>query len=319
MENINICGKVVAVDDDRPHLFERDLRVEGTVDGVPVELKYFVPWADHSGGQYTWYPASPIGIGLSSGAFYREYEDRPDFKGVKAWIADADQQLSREFEARRPRNFIFHSRETTLPDGFHVRPGYVSFRLAGDLYHSSGMADFDFNCDNGLYAYQKTPDGDFQREELWESDFTGRDKDTLSDILTLLYNDYYEADPEPSPSGVQASPELMDALGQLLEGNGGKFSIVTEDHTAGREENTNGGAYVCRAQFLYTGEHRYYVREVWSCDGDLRPMPEWNRVSSGTFVREFVEAVRLNAELEDYASPALAELAKYMAEREVIE
>lgn len=84
MEKIYVCGKSVVVDDDRPHLLERDLRVEGTVDGVPVELKYFVPWADHSGGQYTWYPASPIGIGLSSGAFYREYEDRPDFEGIEA-------------------------------------------------------------------------------------------------------------------------------------------------------------------------------------------------------------------------------------------
>lgn len=166
MEKIYVCGKSVVVDDDRPHLLERDLRVEGTVDGVPVELKYFVPWADHSGGQYTWYPASPIGIGLSSGAFYREYEDRPDFEGIEAWIEDADQQLSREFEARRPRNFIFHSRETTLPDGFHVRSGYVSFRLAGEMYHSSGWADFgDDSC---LYAYRKAPDGHFQREELWE-------------------------------------------------------------------------------------------------------------------------------------------------------
>ena len=53
MEKIYVCGKSVVVDDDRPHLLERDLRVEGTVDGVPAELKYFVPWADHSGGQYT--------------------------------------------------------------------------------------------------------------------------------------------------------------------------------------------------------------------------------------------------------------------------
>lgn len=53
MEKIYVCGKSVVVDDDRPHLLERDLRVEGTVDGVPVELKYFVPWADHSGGPGT--------------------------------------------------------------------------------------------------------------------------------------------------------------------------------------------------------------------------------------------------------------------------
>lgn len=317
MEKIYVCGKSVVVDDDRPHLLERDLRVEGTVDGVPVELKYFVPWADHSGGQYTWYPASPIGIGLSSGAFYREYEDRPDFEGIKAWIADADQQLSREFEARRPRNFIFHSRETTLPDGFHVRPGYVSFRLAGEMYHSSGWADFgDDNC---LYAYRKTPSGDFQREDLWENDFTGCDRDTLSEIISLLYNDYYEADPGPSPSGVRALPDLMEALGGLLDDGGGKFSIVTEDHTAGREENTNGGAYVCRAQFLYTGEHRYYVREVWSCDGDLRPMPEWHRVSSGAFIGEFVAAILRNADLGDYANPELQQLATLLAEKEVIE
>ena len=50
MEKIYVCGKSVVVDDDRPHLLERDLRVEGTVDGVPVELKYIVPWSDHSGG-----------------------------------------------------------------------------------------------------------------------------------------------------------------------------------------------------------------------------------------------------------------------------
>lgn len=316
MEKIYVCGRSVVVDDDRPHLLERDLRVEGTVDGVPVELKYFVPWADHSGGQYTWYPASPIGIGLSSGAFYREYEDRPDFEGIEAWIEDADQQLSREFEARRPRNFIFHSRETTLPDGFHVRSGYVSFRLAGEMCHSSGWADFgDDSC---LYAYRKAPDGHFQREELWESDFAGRDRDVLSEIVNLLYNDYYEVDPDPSPSGVQVPPELVEALGDLLDDGDGRFSIVTADHTAGREENTNGGAYVRRTQFLYTGEHRYYVREVWSCDGDLRPMPEWYRVNSGAFIRGFVEAVRQNAELEDYANPALAELATRLEREEMI-
>lgn len=281
MEKIYVCGKSVVVDDDRPHLLERDLRVEGTVDGVPVELKYFVPWADHSGGQYTWYPASPIGIGLSSGAFYREYEDRPDFEGIEAWIEDADQQLSREFEARRPRNFIFHSRETTLPDGFHVRSGYVSFRLAGEMYHSSGWADFgDDSC---LYAYRKAPDGHFQREELWESDFAGRDRDVLSEIVNLLYNDYYEVDPDPSPSGVQVPQSLHQLWG-----------------------------------YLHTGEHRYYVREVWSCDGDLRPMPEWYRVNSGAFIRGFVEAVRQNAELEDYANPALAELATRLEREEMI-
>lgn len=317
MEKIYVCGKSVVVDDDRPHLLERDLRVEGAVDGIPVELMYFVPWADQSGDQYTWYPANPVGIGLSSRAFSGEYEDRPGFKGVEAWIADADQQLSREFEARRPRNFIFHSRETALPDGFHVRPGFVSFRLGGDLYHSSAWVDF--GSDSCLYAYRKTPDGDFQREDLWENDFTGCDRDTLSEIISILYNDYHETEPEMYPSGVQALPELMEALGKLLDDGSGKFSIVTADHTAGQAENTNGGAYVCRAQFRYAGEHRFYVREVWSCDGDLRPMPEWYRVSSGAFIREFVAAVRQNAELEDYADPALSELAKLLTEKEVAE
>lgn len=317
MENINICGKVVVVDDDSAKLDGRNLFVEGAVDGIPVELLYFVPWADQSGDQYTWHPANPVGIGLSSRAFSREYEDRPDFEGVKAWIEDADQQLSREVDAWRPRNFIFHSRETTLPDGFHVRPGFVSFRLGGDLYHSSAWVDF--GSDSCLYAYRKTPDGDFQREDLWESDFTGRDRDTLSEIISILYNAYYEAEPEMYPSGVQASPELMEALGDLLDDGAGKFSIVTADHTAGQGENTNGGAYLCRTQFFFCGEHKYYVREVWSCDGDLRPMPEWYRVSSGTFIREFVEAVRLNAELEDYADTALSEIAKLLAREGVIE
>ena len=314
---INVCGKSVVVDDNSAELIDRDLRVEGTVDGIPVELKYFVPWADQSGDQYTWYPANPVGIKLSSQAFYREYGERPDFGEIKAWIADADQQMSREFEAWRPRNFIFHSRETTLPDGFHVRPGFVSFRLGGDLYHSSAWVDF--GSDNCLYAYRKTPDGDFQREDLWESDFTGCDRDTLSEIISILYSDYYEAEPEMYPSGVQAFPELMEALGELLGDEDGKFSIVTADHTAGRAENTNGGAYVRRTQFRYTGERRFYTREVWSCDGDLRPMPEWYRVSSGVFIREFTDAVRQNAELEDYASPALSELAKLLAREGVIE
>lgn len=317
MKQIDVCGRTVVVDDDSAGLIDRDLRIEGAVDGIPVELMYFVPWADQSGDQYTWYPANPVGIGLSSRAFSGEYEDRPGFKGVEAWIADADQQLSREFEARRPRNFIFHSRETTLPDGFHVRPGFVSFRLGGDLYHSSAWVDF--GSDSCLYAYRKTPDGDFQREDLWENDFTGCDRDTFSEIISILYNDYHETEPEMYPSGVQALPELMEALGKLLDDGSGKFSIVTADHTAGQAENTNGGAYVCRAQFRYAGEHRFYVREVWSCDGDLRPMPEWYRVSSGAFIREFVAAVRQNAELEDYADPALSELAKLLTEKEVAE
>lgn len=47
-------------------------------------------------------------------------------------------------------------------------------------------------------------------------------------------------------------------------------------------------------------------------------MPEWYRVNSGAFIREFVEAVRQNAELEDYANPALAELATRLEREEMI-
>lgn len=42
------------------------------------------------------------------------------------------------------------------------------------------------------------------------------------------------------------------------------------------------------------------------------------RVNSGAFIRGFVEAVRQNAELEDYANPALAELATRLEREEMI-
>lgn len=318
MSEIMICGKTIVVDDDNVNLFDRRLSAKGSVDGVPVDLEYFVPWADQDSDGYTWYPDSPVRVDLSLLAYDQCFTERADFDNICAWAEQAYEYTAGMADSRHMKNYIFHSRNRVLPDGFHVREGYITFRLSGVLYHSSGCADFPDYGHPSLWAYHRGPDGEFIGEDLYEAEFCGADRDTLADILEALYAGTRDAAPESYPEAVAASPELMEKLGELLASDDPEDAdIVIRDDTCGNGVGSNNGAYLTYMQFRYSGEHQFYIREWCSCDGDLRPAQSWRRVSSGEFLQEFISAVLQNAKLERYFRPDLADLANFLSQKGV--
>lgn len=73
--------------------------------------------------------------------------------------------------------------------------------------------------------------------------------------------------------------------------------IPVSDNRAGREENTNGGAYVWREEFFSPCIGIYLNRSVCSFHGDLEEMPEWQRITLAEYLQRFRQAMRENAQL----------------------
>lgn len=203
-------------------------------------------------------------------------------------------------------NIIAHNFTHVLPDGFTVRDGYMSFRLAGQIWHTSGWT----NPESGsIFCYSKrgsqfigewldpdgyavaTPDGDWVDRE-WDPE----DEAVLLEVIRRA--DDYIPEVQPEKSGIRITPCLALVIGRVFGDPDRIVSIPTADDRAGNEENTNGGAYVCRAQFQrWCGT--WWACERWSCDGDIRDIPDWTPVSDGTFIRLLAAALAANSELED--------------------
>lgn len=154
-------------------------------------------------------------------------------------------------------NIIAHNFTHVLPDGFTVRDGYMSFRLAGQIWHTSGWT----NPESGsIFCYSKrgsqfigewldpdgyavaTPDGDWVDRE-WDPE----DEAVLLEVIRRA--DDYIPEVQPEKSGIRITPYLALVIGRVFGDPDRIVSIPTADDRAGNEENTNGGAYVCRAQF----------------------------------------------------------------------
>lgn len=73
--------------------------------------------------------------------------------------------------------------------------------------------------------------------------------------------------------------------------------IPIEDLRSGREENTNGGAYVWRDEFYSPCVGVYFTRSVASFHGDLEEYPKWEQVTLGEYYRLYKQALKKNAAL----------------------
>lgn len=184
-------------------------------------------------------------------------------------------------------NIIMHNGKHTLPDGFTVKDGYMSFRLGGRIWHTSGWVDRESGC---IYCYRK--DGSrFVGEWLHPED-----ESVLQEAIRRAHE--YLPEVRPESSGLRITPYLAHVIGLVFADPDRVISVPTADQRAGNDENTNGGAYVCRAQFnRWNGA--WWIRERWSCDGDLREIPDWVPVSDGEFVRRLAYAVCANRELAE--------------------
>lgn len=76
-------------------------------------------------------------------------------------------------------------------------------------------------------------------------------------------------------------------------------SIAIIDNRNGNAENTNGGAYIWRAQFSTPIPGVYYYREIASFHGDLQPFPVWESVTLPQFISLYKQAVKMNHELPE--------------------
>ena len=73
--------------------------------------------------------------------------------------------------------------------------------------------------------------------------------------------------------------------------------IITNDLRHGHPEDTNGGHYVCRAEFYSPSVGEYFAREVWSYHGDIEPYPYWERLTLPEYFEYMRWAVKRQAEL----------------------
>lgn len=76
-------------------------------------------------------------------------------------------------------------------------------------------------------------------------------------------------------------------------------SIAIIDNRNGNAENTNGGAYIWRAQFSTPIPGVYYYREIANFHGDLQPFPVWESVTLPQFISLYKQAVKMNQELPE--------------------
>ena len=83
----------------------------------------------------------------------------------------------------------------------------------------------------------------------------------------------------------------------VLKSNNFYLQIPVADERNGNCENSNGGSYVCRDEFLSPCPGVYLSREVWSYHGDLADYPKREKLTCVEWFRSIRESMRRNASL----------------------
>ena len=91
----------------------------------------------------------------------------------------------------------------------------------------------------------------------------------------------------------------MQNIYDILMANNFYLQIPVVDERNGNWENSNGGAYVCRDEFISPCPGSYFCREVWSLHGDLADFPKWEKLTCSEWFRFIRESLRRNANLPD--------------------